>query len=242
MISSLRKSVALSPLCQRLFSVFIAINLTSSGLPVLAEEEIHVGRNMSGQLKVEVGFSLLGLEASVFPGVSGYATGAAGIHSADFDEPGNDFFQLSPAADSRFVLLAKDAGMEVWNDTFTGFMAVGDNFFIGQAPFDTHPIWNIVNGTPGKSYSLTLKVRDLNGIYTESEPFTLSFTPTPPVLTISNASPGFVTISWTPDTRGFVLQSTSALLPAAWSNAPSGPTNPITLPTSETAQFYQVRN
>lgn len=213
----------------------------SSASLALAEEEVLVGRSAAGQLKVEVGFSLLGLEASIFPGITGYATGEVGFHSAAFDEPGNDFFQLSPAADFRFVLLAKDAGVEVWNDTGSGFMGVGDSFFIGQAPFDTHPIWNIVDGTPGKSYSLTLKVRDLNGVYTESEPFRLSFTPAPPVLTVTNASPGSVTISWRPDTRGFVLQSTPTLAPIAWSNAPSGPTNPITVPASSPTRFYRLK-
>ena len=119
-------------------------------------------------------------------------------------------------------------------------MGVGDSFFIGPAPFDTHPIWNIVNGTAGNSYSLRLKVRDLNGVYTESEPFELSFTPMPPALTITNASPGFVTLSWAPNTPGFVLQTTTALTPVTWNNAPSGPTNPITVPATSPARFYRL--
>jgi hypothetical protein len=205
------------------------------------EDEIIVGHNTAGKLKVEIGFSVLGLESSVFAGVTGYATGAAGFHSAAFDEPADDFFQLSPAADFRFVLLAKDTGMEVWNDTFTGFMNLGESHILGQAPFDNHPIWNIVNGTPGNTYSLSLKISDLNGIYVESDPFELSFTPVLPLLAISNSSPGFATISWAPDTRGFVLQSSPALAPVSWSNAPSGPTNPITLPVSSLSQFYRLR-
>jgi hypothetical protein len=32
-------------------------------------------------------------------------------------------------------------------------------------PFDTHPIWNIANGTPGNTYSVTLKLKDVNDIY-----------------------------------------------------------------------------
>jgi hypothetical protein len=226
---------------QTLAGALFGILVASGGLQGWAqEEEVLVGRNAAGQLKAEIGFSVLGLEASVFPGIPGYATGAVGFHSAAFDEPANDFFQLSPAGDFRFVLLAKDAGMDVWNDHGSGYMQVGDNFFIGQAPFDVHPIWNIVSGTPGQNYSLTLKVRDLNGDYTESDSFQLSFTPIPPVLTITNTSPGFFTISWAPDTRGFVLQSSLTLAPVAWSNAPSGSTNPITLPASALGQFYRV--
>jgi hypothetical protein len=143
-----------------------------------AEEEILVGRSAAGQLKVDVGFTQpLGLAASIFPGISGYATGELGIHSTILDDQTNDFFQLSTAADFRFILLAKDPGAEVWNDRGSGYMGIRELFFVGQAPFDTHPIWNIVNGTPGNVYSLTLKLHDLNGVYSDSAPFILSFTP-----------------------------------------------------------------
>src|SRR5258706_16219723 len=148
-------------------SLILGIFGCSSAFHALAEEEeVLVGRSAAGKLRVEVGFSLLGLEASIFPGISGYATGEVGLHSTVLDEPTNDFFQLSPAADFRFVLLAKDAGMEVWNDHGSAFMGIGDIFYIGPAPFDTHRLCNIVSATPGKSTSLSLKVRDLNGIST----------------------------------------------------------------------------
>jgi hypothetical protein len=62
----------------------------------------------------------------------------------------------------------------------------------------------------------------------------------PPILAITNAAPGFVTVSWAPDTRGFMLQSSPALMPITWSNAPSGATNPTTLPASAVGQFYRV--
>jgi len=53
---------------------------------------------------------------------------------------------LSPDADFRFVLVAKDAGMEVGSDHGSGYMGVGDLFYIGNPLFDTHPIWDLVNG------------------------------------------------------------------------------------------------
>src|SRR5471030_2293146 len=87
----------------------------------LAEEEVLAGRSAAGQLKVDVDFTQpLVLAASVFPGISGYATGELGFHSTILDDAANDFFQLSTAADFRFILLAKDPGMEVWNDTGSG--------------------------------------------------------------------------------------------------------------------------
>jgi hypothetical protein len=110
---------------------------------------VKIGRSAAGQLKVDVSFTQAGLPASIFPGISGYATGELGFHSTILDDPANDFFQLSPAADFRFILLAKDPDMEVWNDTGLDFMGIGEAFFIGPPPFDTHPIWNLVNATGG---------------------------------------------------------------------------------------------
>ena len=139
------------------------------------EQEILVGRTSAGTLVVRIEFDEpLVLPVSVFPGIPGYATGAVGFHSTILDEPTNDFFQLSTAADFRLILLDKDPGMEIWNGT--GYMAVGDSFYVGPSPFDTHPVWDLVSGTPGIAYSLTLKLHDLNGVYPDSDPFQLSFT------------------------------------------------------------------
>ena len=61
-----------------------------------------------------------------------------------------------------------------------------------------------------------------------------------PTLLIGPAAPGFATISWTPATPGFVLQSSPTLTPPAWNNAPSGATNPITVPATLPARFYRL--
>jgi len=114
-------------------------------------------------------------------------------------------------------------------------------FFCGTAPFDTHPLWNLVSGRLGVSYSLTLKLHDVNGVYADSDPIVLTFTPEPPLLAIKPASLGFVTVSWEPATPGLVLQFSPALLPAAWTNAPSGATNPVTLKISSPARFYRLK-
>jgi hypothetical protein len=191
---------------------------------ILAEEEIDVGRTAAGQLKVEIQFTQpLVLEASVYPGISGYATGAMGMHSIFLDDPGNDFFQLSTAADFQFILLAKDPGMEVWNDTGSAYMGIGESYHIGPPIFDTHPVWNIVTGTPGNVYSLTLKLHDLNGVYPDSTPFDLSFTPAPIVpgpgpyeINIAPADPLHVTLWWTTNAAGWELQSASAVTTTNW--------------------------
>jgi len=206
-----------------------------------AEDEIELGHNAAGQLKVQFGFDVpLGLPVSVFPGIPGYATGTMGFHSAAFDQPNNDFFQLSPAADFRFILLTNDPSMQVWNDHGSGYMTNGESFYIGVAPFDAHPLWNLLGGKSGESLSLTLRFRDLNGVYSDSDPFILSFTTILPVLMISPAAPGFVTLSWAPTAPGLVLQMSPGLTPPAWINAPSGTNNPVTVPVSSPTRFYRV--
>ncbi len=48
-------------------------------------------------------------------------------------------------------------------------------------------------------------------------------------------------ISWTPSSPGFVLQGNGGLSPAGWADAPSGSTNPATIPPAGAARFYRLR-
>lgn len=187
------------------------------------EEEIHVGRTAAGQLKVEVEFTQpLPLPVSVYPGITGYATANVGLHSTIFDDPTNDFFQPSTSANFRFILVAKDPGMEVWNDTGSGYLGIGESFNIGPPPFDTHPVWNLPGGSPGVAYSLTLRFHDSNGVYPDSAPVILSFTPAiiQVPLALRLTAPNEVTISWSTNAPGWTLESAAAVAPAAW--------NPVT--------------
>jgi hypothetical protein len=61
-----------------------------------------------------------------------------------------------------------------------------------------------------------------------------------PTLLITAGAPDFVAASWTPPTAGFVLQVSGTLTPPAWVNAPSGATNPVTLPMTPSACFYRL--
>lgn len=226
--------------------------LVSAGvLRVAAEQEIHVGCSAAGQLKAKLEFTQpVEVEPSIFPGISGFATAGLALHSAGLDEPTNDFFQLSTAVDLRFILLAKDAGMEVWNDNGTGFMATNGSFFIGQSPFDTHPVWNTVNGTPGHEYALTLKLRDLNGIYSESAPFVLRFTPRPwpgPFrLQISRLDSANATLSWPTQALGWELQSAASAAAVNWdaitdSPAITGTNFSLHIDLEGTQQFFRLQ-
>jgi uncharacterized repeat protein (TIGR03803 family) len=61
----------------------------------------------------------------------------------------------------------------------------------------------------------------------------------PPTMNITPGA-GAVTISWAPSTPGFVLQQNDSLNPFTWSNAPSGSTNPVTLPVGSSARFFRL--
>ena len=64
--------------------------------------------------------------------------------------------------------------------------------------------------------------------------------PGAPTLVIARAAPGLATISWTPNTAGFVLQETLSLSPTNWINSPSGATNPVVVPATWPTKFYRL--
>ena len=224
--------------------------LCLAGFSALAHEEavITVGRSAAGEVMVDSDYAQpLELPVSIFPGISGFATGELGVHSTVFDDPTNDFFQLSAAADFRLILLAKDPGMEIWNDTGTGYMATNEIFYVGVSPFDTHPIWNLVNGTPGNAYSLTLKFRDLNGIYPDSAPFVVSFTAEQVHYSIQlkPVDPQHAALLWTTNAVGWELQSATALTTTNWAaltNEPAvvGTNFSLSIGTQAAQQFFRL--
>lgn len=63
----------------------------------------------------------------------------------------------------------------------------------------------------------------------------------PPTLFITRSGANAI-ISWTPGSLGFVLQGNGGLSPAGWADAPSGSTNPATVPAAGAARFYRLRN
>jgi hypothetical protein len=86
-------------------------------------------------------------------------------------------FPLEHGANIVFELVGADSGTTVWNDHGTAPMKAGESFSLGAPPFDNHPVWNIVRGEAGRSYALSLKVRDLSGRYAESEVASPAFAP-----------------------------------------------------------------
>jgi hypothetical protein len=61
-----------------------------------------------------------------------------------------------------------------------------------------------------------------------------------PKLSIEEAGPGLATISWTPNTPGFVLQESEQLSPANWMNSVSTTNNPVTVPAGMGRRYYRL--
>jgi hypothetical protein len=212
------------------------------------EEEIIVGRSAAGQIKVDEDFTQpFHVPLSVFPGIPGYASGEIAFHSTILDEPTNDFFRFSGGGDFRFVLLAKDPGIEIWGGL--SYMAIGESYFMGPDAFDVHPVWNIVSGTPGNMYSLTVRLYDTNGVYSDSEPLVLTFTPEAPdgpfEIHITLDDPLHVTLLWSTNAFAWQPQSAVSLLTTNWdtiTNTPGtvGTNFSLTLPTTGTQQFFRL--
>ena len=61
-----------------------------------------------------------------------------------------------------------------------------------------------------------------------------------PTIAISHAGNGKETVSWSPNTPGFVLQERPNLLSATWLNSASGTNNPVTITNTGTIKFFRV--
>jgi hypothetical protein len=115
--------------------------------------------------------------------------------------------------------------------------------------------WHTIDGGGGTStgsvYSVTGTIGQpdaggpmTNGQYSVTGGFwalpTAVQAPNAPTLTIFPSTPGSATISWTPNTPGFVLQETVSLSPTNWINSVSGATNPIVVPATLPTKFYRL--
>ncbi|MCX5691262.1 MAG: hypothetical protein NTV94_15990, partial [Planctomycetota bacterium] len=158
----------------RLIAVCAGLASLGVALPVLAHDEVTVARNAAGQL---VGHNhakhAVMLEPSIFSDIDGFATGLVGFHSADVDEPMEDMYSLAETCNIEAVLVSIDHGLVVHN----GFqiLAVGDSMGFGTPFFDYHPIFQIEDHHAEGELSLQFVFRDLNGVYSASEPMLMTF-------------------------------------------------------------------
>lgn len=145
-----------------------------------AHDTIQVGRSAAGQMVGHLHFddAFLYLPESVFPGFEGFAAPDPGWEAVHEDHPDEDLFMLPHSADIAAVLLASDAEMGVWNGS--AFVGVGESLLLGHPAFHIHPIWNAFpSAQVGGTYEMTFMLTDLSGQFTDSDPFTLVFSPIP---------------------------------------------------------------
>ncbi len=85
----------------------------------------------------------------------------------------------------------------------------------------------------GGTYAVTGGSQSLNGVPPPSEAPTLFIVP---------SGAGTASVSWSPATPGFVLQTTATLSPPLWLNATSGTTNPVVVPANSGVRFYRLKH
>ena len=112
--------------------------------------------------------------------------------------------------------------------TSTGGPMIGSNYSvsgtIGQPDASSAPMTNGQYSVTGGFWALPTAIQVTGA----------------PTLTIAPATPGNATISWTPNTPGFVLQETWSLSPANWTNSVSGALNPVTVSAAAPTKFYRL--
>jgi hypothetical protein len=150
-------------------------------VPALAHDMTYVGRSAAGKLKVYYDPETFPVEMqpSVFAEVDGWANADFGFEPITEAEWWNDFYPLSSASFIEFVLVSQDEGVQVLQDEFQGPLPVGGAYPIGNPYFHLHPMWNIHEPAFDREFSMTIILRDRNGIYADSDPIIYTFVAIP---------------------------------------------------------------
>lgn len=123
--------------------------------------------------------------------LQGWALDDPGFRSLDEDEPEEGIFALQPGARILLEVVAIDAGLKVHSPGFVSVLdAPGEQWELGSAPFDTHPVWHIqasmntpmASGDGESLRRVTFVLRDVGvTAYGASREVTLQFKPERPV-------------------------------------------------------------
>jgi len=122
--------------------------------------------------------------------------------------------------------------LAVWYDVDTALAQVGLGYTFGATKLEL-VIDNLLSAISGGDSLASIEKDSL--VIDVNVP-----APSVPTLTIVRGGPDEVIVSWTPDPPGWFLQESMDLNPTMWSNAPSGPTNPVIIPTTVPRQFYRL--
>jgi hypothetical protein len=147
----------------------------------------------------------------------------------------SDFFGSSVGISGNLVVVGAYG-----NDT--GAYGAGIAYVFNlTSPTPRVPVATLTSPDP-KEFGSFGRYAAIDGVTVAIAPGVYVFGPRP-VLSIAPAAPGFVSVSWTPtNSYGFTLQFAPSIAPVNWLNAPTGPANPVLIPTTSTAQFYRLIN
>ena len=141
-----------------------------------------------------------------------------------YDQNGSRSFSTAIASQAWFSLDGTTRLVRFNQD------ATGD-FHDWYSPGGQTPRVQDAFATPGATPDPTVELLALDVI---------GYHPLVPTIAISHAGNGKETVSWSPNTPGFVLQERINLLSATWLNSASGTNNPVTITNTGTIKFFRV--
>jgi hypothetical protein len=141
-----------------------------------------------------------------------------------YDQNGNHSFDTISSSQAYFSLDAKTRFVRFNQD------ATGD-FHDWYSPGTQTPRVQDAFATPAATPSMNVELIALDVI---------GYNLMVPALSIAPAGSGQATLSWYPNTPGFILQECSNLAAPAWVNSTSGTNNPVTIADSSAVKFYRL--
>ena len=139
-----------------------------------------------------------------------------------YDQNGNRSFNTALASQAYFSLdstnklvrFNQDAGGDFHDFYSSGTPRIQDAF-----------------GTPGSTPDFNVELIGLDVV---------GYHYLMPTLTIAKAGVGKETVSWTPNTPGFVLQEKTNLLSSTWINSTSGTNNTVTITNTTAVKLFRI--
>ena len=148
--------------------------------PSRAHDLVEIGASSTGQLQAHHHIDLpIVLPVSPFSSIPGFATAEMAFHGLAENNPSHGLFTLVNSANVQLTLVSSAQNAHMLNQTTLGNLAPGESLTFGGGPFDYHSVVYLDSGIPGVPYPMTFRLHDAAGIYSDSAPFTLTFTPVP---------------------------------------------------------------
>jgi len=160
-----------------------------------------------------------------------------------YNVPTNMLSPGAPVSESGFTMLLQQSGPNTISGSYVKNLSLTNGTVLANVVQDT---WTYPpGGGPGLAFDESGNVQVNTRNWDGSKAF---FTGTgyysqvaaPPVLRIAPASPGYLTISWSPDSPDYKLQETPSMSPPNWIDSIYGTSNPAMVPVINSTEFYRL--